>query len=191
MVPQSTRWMTKGAPPCATQPSMAALTAYTSWGTTTPTPSMRTMRATTLCRLLRMPADLRPPTTSGSCSRWGLTCQCMQGSTACRPAAIWHAPVRPGHSWQHCPARPAPTGLSDAPATWQFDAVAHPSSCSHCLQRQRLREMRQQRKAEARAVAAVVDADALAEQEAKALELQVRGTTAWGCTGSPYQSASA
>ena len=51
----------------------------------------------------------------------------------------------------------------------------HPSSCFHCLQRQRLREMRQQRKAEARAVAAVVDADALAEQEAKALELQVGG----------------
>ena len=39
--------------------------------------------------------------------------------------------------------------------------------------------MRQQRKAEARAVAAVVDADALAEQEAKALELQVRGVMSW------------
>ena len=55
----------------------------------------------------------------------------------------------------------------------------HPSSCFRRLQRQRLREMRQQRKAEARAVAAVVDADALAEQEAKALELQVRGMMSW------------
>ena len=55
----------------------------------------------------------------------------------------------------------------------------HPSPSFRCLQRQRLREMRQQRKAEARAVAAVVDADALAEQEAKALELQVRGIMSW------------
>ena len=61
----------------------------------------------------------------------------------------------------------------------------HPLSCFHCLQRQRLREMRQQRKAEARAVAAVVDADALAEQEAKALELQVRGVVSWCAQHTP------
>eukprot|EP00891_Asterochloris_glomerata_P002654 jgi/Astpho2/2654/Aster-x0544 len=51
----------------------------------------------------------------------------------------------------------------------RFEATNH---IRKLQQRQRLREMRQQRKAEARAVAAVVDADALAEQEAKALELQ-------------------
>ena len=45
--------------------------------------------------------------------------------------------------------------------------------------------MRHQRKAEARAVAAVIDADALAEQEAKALELQVRGILLWCAQHSP------